>query len=127
MVEMRFSVAPSPLLASTILSPILIASRRDGPGIAAEIARSAQHELHRHAERRVVLHDFRIDRLQMLEQSRPGIPGHPRGAFDHVVAGQRRHRNDGDLREFEAPGHGAEVPLDLAVARLRPSRRHPSC
>ena len=43
--------------------------------------------------------------------------------MDHIVTGQRRHRNGDDLREIEAAGHVPEVGFDLPVTRLRPVDR----
>ena len=80
----------------------------------------AKHELHRHAERRVARLDIGIDRFQIIEQGRPAIPGHGGGAARDIVAGQRRHRDGGDLGKAEARGHDAELRLDGAEALLRP-------
>ena len=59
--------------------------------------------------------------LEIVEQRRPGVPGHRRRAVGDIVAGQRRDRNDGGLGEGEALGHGAKLGRDLPVARFRPA------
>ena len=95
-------------------------ARGDSAGIAAEIA-GAEHELHRQAEGRGARDDFGIDGFEIVEQRRPGIPGHRRRAVGDIVAGQRRDRNDGGFGESEALGHGAKFRLDLLEALLRPA------
>ena len=79
----------------------------------------AQHELHRHAERRVAPLGADVERFHMVEQSGTAIPGHGGGATHHIVAGQRRDRNGDDVGEVEALRQLAKLCLDGTESGFR--------
>ena len=85
---------------------------------ASEVA-VAQHELHRHAERRVAPLGADVERFQVAEQRGTAIPGHRRGAAHHIVAGQRRQRNGHAVSEVDALCRLAKLCLDGAEGGLR--------
>ena len=63
-----------------------------------------------------------LDRLEVLEQRRPVVPGHRftlGAALDDVVAAKRRHRDHLDIAETEPLARVAQLLLDLAEALLR--------
>ena len=90
----------------------------DRAGIAAEIGPAAVDPLHRHAERRGgqglggERHAF-----EMIEQGRPGIPGHRRRARDHIVAAQARDRDRGEGMDADLARLLGEVGDDRVEAR----------
>ena len=59
-----------------------------------------------------------LDRLEVLEQRRPVVPGHPLAALDDVVAAQRRHRDHVHVAQPEPLARLAQLLLDLAEALL---------
>ena len=116
-------VAPSPLRASTIRSPTPDAARGDGAGVAAEIARSAQHELHRHAERRV---DAARSRDRPLRDARAGSARRTRASraerwttLSPVSAATGMVTT---CAKSKLPAMVAEVGFDLAVSAPPTSR-----
>ena len=74
------------------------------------------HPLHRKAARVEVPVERELDRLEVLEQRRPVVPGHVLRGVDDVVALEGRHRDDVQVGETER----LEVACDLVVALLRP-------
>ncbi len=69
----------------------------------------ADHVLH--GEARVAGGEVVADRyrLQVLQDGRPAVPVHVGGGLHHVVAGQRRDRDRGDLRDAERGGVRGEL------------------
>ena len=64
-----------------------------------------------------------LDRLEVLEQRRPVVPGHPLAALDHVVAAQRRHRDHAARRAARAARSSRAAP---ARSRGSAPRRSPT-
>ena len=58
--------------------------------------------------------------LEVVEKRRALVPGHSLGALDHVVAVQRRDRDEGDVRDVELRGPAAELVGDPLVDLLVP-------
>ena len=50
--------------------------------------------------------------LEVVEQRRPVVPVHPSGALDHVVAVERRDRDEGHVVDVELRGPAGEVGAD---------------
>ena len=70
----------------------------------------------------------RPDRLQALEQRRPGVPGHRSRALDDVVAVQRADRDELDLVQADLRGERRAPRRTTSSKRLLGrSRRGPSC
>src|SRR5690606_21492359 len=77
-------------------------TRGDAAGEPAEILVWPDHVLHGEAEFGTdeAARDF--DRLEVLQQGRPAVPGHRLPALHHVVALERTHRDEDGLRLPEA-------------------------
>ena len=116
----RFTVVSRPAGRTTTRSPGATRPAGDHPGEAPELGARAVHPLHRQPERRV-LHPLLVDLdgLEVLHQRRPGVPGHLLGALGHVVAAERRKRDQRELLEPELLGEGAVLALDLPEPLLR--------
>ena len=71
---------------------------------AAEIGIGPVDPLHRHAERLAGAVVLDVDRFEIAEQMRPGIPGRPFAARRNIVAVTRRHRNCLDSLKAERAG-----------------------
>ena len=51
--------------------------------------------------------------LEVMEQGRPVVPGHARGAGDDVVLVQRGDRDDGEVGRLQLRGERGELVGDL--------------
>ena len=93
---------------------------RDAARVGAPVARRvAQHPLDREAQ--LARHaGGQLDRLEVLEQRRPGVPAEPSGALHDVVAVQRAHRQRPDRAEPDLRGEAVEVGHDAVEDLLGP-------
>ena len=80
----------------------------------------AQDALHRKAEIHRVAARADLNVLQKVQEGRAGVPRHVFASVHHVVALQRRHRNEGEAADLKPLGQGAEVAADGVENLLRP-------
>ena len=105
-VSMPATVVRWPLGRTTTSEPGQITPPATWPRVAAVVvvgvAHRADHPLHREADvvEVAVLGDD--DVLEVVEQRRGAVPLHGVRAVDHVVAVQRRDRDEGDVGDLEA-------------------------
>jgi hypothetical protein len=102
------------------LGPDRDLARGDGARKAAEILPVAQHHLHGKAELPLRVDIQRRHVLQVVEQSRPPIPGRGSRATRNVVAEYGRDGDRNRVAETEAARHRQKLGLDVAEALLRP-------
>ena len=95
----------------------------DPPGVAAVVVvlvgHRPDHPLHREAPVLDVAVAVELDRLEVLEQRRPGVPRHRVGAVDDVVALERRQRDHRRVPDLELRAELGELARDLVEALLR--------
>ena len=92
----------------------------DTAGVGAAVSGGvAQDPLHREAQ--LARHaGGQLQRLEVLEQRRAGVPAQPLRALDHVVAVQRAHRQRPDGAEPDPRREQVEVGHDAVEDLLRP-------
>ena len=90
----------------------------DGPGKSPEVEIGAVYVLHGEAERRALGRGRYLDRLQVVEQDRPAIPGHLLRRAGDVVAVARGHGYRRDRLEAEALGELRVVGRNALEHRL---------
>ena len=100
------------------------------PGAAGDLARvaavvvvlvrhRADHPLHREPAVGDVQVGGELDRLEVVEERRPGVPRHRLGPLDDVVALQSRDRDHRRVVHVQLRGELGEVAHDLVEALLR--------
>lgn len=77
-------------------------TRGDGAREPAEAAIGVVDPLHGHAKRFALAVGRHVDGFKSMEERRPVIPVHRNGRLDHIVTGQGRNRNAGDVSEIES-------------------------
>ena len=90
----------------------------DLPGVATEVLIRPQNILHRISKIHVVLAGADVDVLEMVQQRRAIIPGHLAALGDDIVAGQRRHRDQGDVLRIELRDETRKLVHDALVDRF---------
>ncbi len=94
----------------------------DAPGVAAVVVvlvgLGTQHVLHREAGIDQVAVAGDVHLFEVVQQRRPLVPGHVGRSVDHVVAVQRRHRDEGEVGDVELGGELPELVLDLVEPLL---------
>ena len=88
------------------------AAAHNRAGKAAKIGIGPIDPLHRHAERLAGAVILDVDRFEIVEQMRPGIPGRALAARRNIVAVARRHRDRLDVLEAEPAGKISETRGD---------------
>jgi hypothetical protein len=91
----------------------------NGAREAAEVLVRPIHPLHREAQRLRRRIGGDVHRLEVLEQRRPGVPGHGRGPRRDVVAPLRGYGDRADGREAQPRGEGLPMGQHLFEGGLR--------
>ena len=92
-------------------------------GVPAKVGIGTADDLHRHAEVLQVDTGSEVGGFEILQQRRPVEPFEVVALVDHVVACQRRHRQEIRLAEVECLGEGPVVLADLAETLVRPAHQ----
>ena len=96
---------------------------RDGACVTTEVVELAvlgtDHVLHRQARVDEIAVRGDVQAFEQAQQRLPVVPGHRLAAGHDVVAGQGRHRDEGEVGHLELHGERAELLADLVVALLR--------
>ena len=114
-----------PEAATTTSSPTAHAARDDRPGKAAKtLVRAGRPIAPACGTASAAAPLAGVDRLEVLEQERPGIPGRARAPRRDVVAGARRDRDGGDRRRWRALRRSRAKSASIArnAASSKPTR-----
>ena len=82
------------------------------------VVTGADHVLHRETAVDEIAVGADVHLFEVVQQARPFVPGRVVGPVDHVVAAQRRHRDEREIVHLELGREVAELALDALEHRL---------